>query len=213
VVKRGDSLRYGDVEVSYDSSGRVEACDRYGCLRFHVVGGKEVVLKPVPPLRRPRPLSNCLYLEFPEPLLVGGGVELLVSAPFELEVSVGGVVAGYLSPRPVKHTLVGDVVDGVVCRYYRSRVIDGVEGLEDGEGVVKVRFRGDSALVPALAFYIVGVSLVFKDGVVCYPDVEASISRRTISVRVSGRGVFAQQRHRHVVQGRLLFTQTFVMEV
>jgi hypothetical protein len=189
---RGDRLVYGDVTVEYGVDGRVEACDSYGCHVFRVSGSERVTLNPVPPLHRPRPLSACLYLALSEPVVARDGVEVSLSAPFELEVRVGSIVVGYLSPTRAKYTLVGDVVDGVICRFYRSKLASSGAELGEGEGLVNVRFRGLESLIPAVAFYAAGLSLDVRDGVVWYPPLEASISRKAVSVRVSGRHILAQ---------------------
>ncbi len=212
VLERGQSLRYGLVEASVSENGLFEACDPYGCIRVQLSGENgSVVLNPVAPVYRPRQISGCLYLEFPAMLAVNPPMEVLAVSPFEFEVVVGGSVVGYLSPRRAKYTLIGDVVDGIVCRYYRSRVIGGESELIDGEAVVRIRFRGDRAVVPGVGFYVAGLRLAVRGGTVYYPLLDVSISKRVISARLQAR--LQQPLHRHVVHGRLMFSQSFVMEV
>jgi hypothetical protein len=191
-LQRGDRFNCGEVRVEYDVDGRVNACDPYGCITFRVHDGSSITLNPVPPLYRPRVLASCLYLDLPEPIIVKDRLEVKLVAPFELEVRVGGIVVGYISPKRMKYILVGDVLDGIVCKYYASRLISSIDEVKEGEAIVRVKFKGSESLVPAIAFYITGVDLEAKNGLVHYPPLEVNISKRALSVRVSGKHILSQ---------------------
>jgi hypothetical protein len=148
------------------------------------------MLDPVPPLNRPSRISNCLYIEFEEQLIVPGGrSSFWATAPYDLMVHVNGIVLGYLSPLRVKYTPIGDMVDGVVCRYHRSMVAGSHSELAAGGGLglLMIRFRGSPGKVPGVGFYAAGVPLFTDGSLVYYPEVEAEVDQLRLSARATQR--------------------------
>ncbi len=137
----GRTLVHGLARITFTSSRVLEASDPYSLERIVVAEPAAPVVVPVHPIHRPKRISDCLLVEFSEPVIIRRG-ELWVSAPYELEVRVGQSVAARLSPVKAKYILHGDLIGGRICRYYRSSPSAYEPGrLTDGEGLVKVRFR------------------------------------------------------------------------
>ncbi|WP_055407666.1 DUF432 domain-containing protein [Pyrodictium delaneyi] len=190
VLEPGGELTFGRIRARLGSDGSLEACDDYGCIKARVPHGSSVFMDPVPPLNRPSRISNCLYIEFEEQLIVPGGrSSFWTTAPYEFMVHVNGIVLGYLSPLRVKYTLIGDIVDGVVCRYHRAIVTSSHRELTAGGGLglVSVRFRGSPGKVPGIGFYAAGAPLFTNGSFVYYPEIEAEVDQLRLSVRATQR--------------------------
>jgi len=115
----GDKVVIGEAEVYRDSS-RVYVRDRYRTASYMVSKESTVVLKPTTPSNVPLRVADYLLLRFREPVLVSRDVNFWVKAPYELSLIVDDVVLTYVSPFKVKHTLQGEVVGGVICRYFMT---------------------------------------------------------------------------------------------
>jgi len=190
VLEPGGELAFGRIRARLSDDGSLEACDDYNCIRARVPRGSSVMLDPVPPLNAPSRISNCLYIEFEEQLIVPGGrSSFWATAPYEFIAHVDGIILGYLSPLRVKYTLVGDIVDGVVCRYHRSMVADSHTKLAAGGGVglLPIMFRGSPGRVPGIGFYASGVPLFTDGSFVYYPEIEAEVDQLRLAVRATQR--------------------------
>ncbi len=115
----GAEVEVGKARVAWSPEGLLEACDPHGCSRLKVPSGVAVRLIPTPAVQRLLRV-DYIYVEFENPVYVEEGDKVWFYAPIELNVSVSSLEAARLSPVDVKFTLVGDIVDGVICRYYKS---------------------------------------------------------------------------------------------
>jgi len=137
-VKPGSKLRVGVVEVVRDK-GLLTIKDPYSRLEYLVSDDLEVSLLPVPPIHVPLKLSKYLYIKIRNPVIVGKDLDLWVKVPYELAVVVNKELVGVVTPFKVKHILHGNVVDGLVCRYYESKAYSGEPGDVGIEALAKVR--------------------------------------------------------------------------
>ena len=188
-LKPGSTIEYGLVRASYAENGELEVCDPYGCTRARVPGSARVGLQPVAPVYRPSRISNCIYLEFPELLVVHSGIHIWAVAPFDLAVVARGVVIGYAAPLRVKYTLIGDIVDGSICRYYRTRIAEEPAALKPGPGeaVMEIVFRGEEASLSGVGFHIAGLQFYSDGSIIYYPRLEVVVSRQRAESKLSGR--------------------------
>ncbi len=189
-LRPGGEERVGEARVVYREDGVVEACDGYGCSRVRVARGVDVLLEPVAPFNRPQRLTGCIYVEFVEPFVYPGGgrIRLWFLAPYEVAVVAAGVPVAYVTPLRVKYTLVGDIVGGHVCRYYRSPSAPELGGLERGPGLayVAVDVAGEATVVPGIGFYAAGLPLYTDSETrLYYPRLEASAGRVVVEVKAT----------------------------
>jgi len=190
-LSRGAVEEIGEARVRFGEDGLIEACDPHGCSRVRVPSGiVEVLLEPVAPFNRPRRLTGCIYVEFAEPLVYPGqGVRRFwFLAPYEVAVVAGGTVVAYVSPTRVKFTLVGDIVGGSVCRYYRSTVAEELDGLVRGVGLAYVAadVEGEAVLMPGIGFYAVGLPLFTdEESRLYYPRLEVAARPPLLEVKAS----------------------------
>jgi hypothetical protein len=163
-LEPGEELAVGQARLERSSNGVLEACDPYGCSRLNVRPSVEVRVLPAPASRRLLQVTH-VYVEFESPIHARDGDVVWFHAPIELEVVVDGIPALRLAPIPVKYTLVGDVVDGIVCRYYKSpaRLETPPGEHPPGTALAALRVIGDPAILPGGG---VGVyaSRLYRDG-------------------------------------------------
>ncbi len=185
-LRPGMEVEYGYARIILDERGRLEACDPYGCVSIRIPLGDEVYIEPVPAIARPQQLTGCLYVEFTEPIAFSGGKSSLwFLAPFELAITHKDRIVTRVSPTKVKFTVVGDIVDGVVCRYYKSVAGfsrgDITDHVKPGLGFVKVDVEGEAATIPGIGFYVAGLPLyVDNEDFIYYPRVEAGVSEGVV---------------------------------
>ncbi|WP_058370213.1 DUF432 domain-containing protein [Pyrodictium occultum] len=215
-LEPGGELSLGRLEAKLGTNGLLEACDGYNCIRARLPRGAAARLEPVPPVHVPSQMTNCLYLEFEEQLVTPGEHAVFwATVPYELAIYANGVLLGYLSPLRVKYTLVGDVVEGTVCRYHRSRASTDPRELQAGmeEALAAIEFRGAPGRVPGVGFHVADIPLYVKDGRVYYPLVRAEVGASRVSSRVDQRppveGARGVQRSRQ----RGILPQVFVVTI
>ncbi len=189
----GEAEEIGEARVSLSRDGLLEACDRYGCSRARLPPGRGVHLEPVPALGRPEPLTSCIYVEFDaEVLHPGGSMTVWSLAPYEVAVTYENVVLARLTPLPSKLTLVGDLVEGRICRHHRSGVYESREealaSRAPGEAVLAVSLSGPPARVPGVAFYAAMLPIYTDEGgALYYPLVEMRIEEAQAMVRTTSQ--------------------------
>jgi len=186
-LKKGDSLVYGLFKAAFNDNGILELCDPYGCAKYKL-SVDTVSLYPTYPVNRPLPLANCVYIELEEQLVVDGERDFWVKAPFDIVVFSGGVELGVFTPTKVKYTLVGDVSEGDICRYYRSLAFDELEActLNPGEALVYVKVKG-TGIIKATGFYARSVNIyVDEHGRVYYDRLHAKIAQSIVEFEPAG---------------------------
>ncbi len=143
----------------------------------------------------PAPASHRLlrvdfaYVEFEEPIHASPGDLIWFYAPLELEVLLSGIPALRLSTTRVKYTLVGDVVDGIICRYHKSPAYPGdppppVEGL----ALAAAEVDGDPGILPGAGVGLASSTLYRgEDGSIYYSLQRLEIEGSTAALRSTRR--------------------------
>ncbi len=186
-LEPGDKLRIGEAYIEYGGDGVLVAGDRYGERRVFL-DGVPVRVYPVQPLNRPRRLTSCLALGLDAELVLPGEPRCYwFRAPVELAVAAGGVVIAHLSPLMVKHTLVGEIVDGVVCRFYRTGVYREPPKPSEGEALVMIRFRQSPSIRLQLVVFPIDTADIYVDsnGVPYYEAVEAAYTGGQVAFKLT----------------------------
>jgi len=190
VIMPGQWLRIGDVRIERSEDGDVVACDAYGCAEARVPPERPVKAAPIPAVHRLLPATPYIYVEFERRLYIEDGEDYWVLAPYEIEVYAGDLALVRLSPVKVKYTLVGDIVDGILARYYRSYAAYDQHELPDPTGTAVVRFivRGSSVLLPGIGFNA-SVTNFYVDerGIIYYPLLEVETDGSIVTVKSTGR--------------------------
>ncbi len=186
-VRPGERLEYGLMTVEYRSNGDLEVCDPYGCDSFHVASREPVNLQPVVAVNRPSRVADCIYIELERSLAVNGTLTLWVLAPFELATTVSNTVLGVYTPVKAKYTIVGDIVDGYLCRYYRSLATADEGSLEAGEGeaLLEVDVKGHGVL-KGVGFYAAQAKLYRSNKAILYSRLAVNVSSTHAEARFAG---------------------------
>ena len=171
-IKPGEELVIGEARIRREEDGDVEACDAYGCATARVNPTRKVLAAPIPGIYRLLTATPYLYVEFEKRIHVEPGSTYWTLAPYDIEVYVGHLSLVRLSPVKVKFTLIGDVVDGTLARYYKSVAMFSRDDLPDpvGTAIVAFHVKGENVLLPGIGFNA-GISKFFVDsnGMVYYP--------------------------------------------
>jgi len=135
VIREGGSLTLGHVRIEL-RGGVLTLKDPYKVEEYRVVSSVKVSVRPEAPYRSPSSLTSCMSLSFETPIVVSARTSIRVSMPYELEVLVNGKPISVLTPFKVKYTVVGSPAEGVLCRWYPSKLI--AKNEVSGEGVLEV---------------------------------------------------------------------------
>jgi len=185
-------VRVGAAEIIKQGS-ELRVRDPYKDVVYRVEKNSTVDLIPVPPLHVPAKITNCLYLKLVRPLVISKGGEFWVKAPYELAVTVDGTVVDVVTPFRVKYALHGDVIDGVICRYFETDVFDEIPS-EGFEALMKVVFEKTPSAT--LYSYIV----VPIEGADIF-EYEGRYFFETVKVRKEAAGIFGYPTKSPPVEG------------
>lgn len=185
-IGAGQEVRLGDALIRRNDMGDLEACDRYGCVGARVPPKRYVYVVPIPAIYRVLSATPYIYVDFLQRILIEEGEDYWTLAPIELEVYAGELALVRLSPVMVKHTLIGDVVEGILARYYKADAVFDEEQLEYklGTAIVRLVVRGSSVLLPGIGFNADGVDFYVDEyGRLYYPLLEVNVDRGIVSIR------------------------------
>jgi hypothetical protein len=140
VLRVGGEALIGEARIERGPDGLVRGCDPHGCVEVVARPEVPVALAPIPAGRRLLEVS-CIFVEFERPVYAEPGDTIWFHAPLDIDLRVGRVSAARLAAVRVKYTLLGDVVDGLLCRYYRSPASLGGPPAEPGPGVALAAAR------------------------------------------------------------------------
>ncbi len=189
-LRPGDKVELGDASVERLENGDVIACDRYGCAEARVPPEREVRLAPIPAIHRLLAATPYIYVEFERRVFIDAGEDYFTYAPYEIEVYVEDTVLTRLSPVKVKYTLIGDVLDGLLARWYKGHVEYDEDGLPPaGPGLAVVRFivRNTGVLLPGVGFNAVNTRFyVDGEGRLYYPLLHVDVEGSVLTVKSSG---------------------------
>ncbi len=187
-LRPGDELRLGEAVVELGGDGVLRACDPHGCVEADVSRGVRVVATPAPATGRLLRV-RCIYVEFQRPVYAERGDTIWFHAPIEVEVRAGRVLVARLSPTRVKYTLVGDVIDGTICRYHKSPAGIGEPPGAPPEGcaLAAARVAGDPGLHPGAALEDEASLYRARDGTLYYSLHEVSVDSGIATSRSTTR--------------------------
>ena len=212
----GEREVIGDAVVEYGEDGLLRACDPHGCSVVRVPRRVLVDVEPVPGIARPRPLTSCIYVEFTDPFMhTGGRGELWFLAPYEVAVDIDDKIIARVTPVKAKFTLVGDIVEGTVCRYYRGPVFAGreeaLEARRPGLALVKAVLEGGPAKLPGVGFHAATLPLYTDDEArIYYPVVEVEVEKGFLEVKSSSAPPVKGLRVAQVGRRPLIFLPSLV---
>ncbi|MCE4610625.1 MAG: DUF432 domain-containing protein [Desulfurococcales archaeon] len=184
----GDSLVLGEARIERREDGDVTACDRYGCVEARVPPYLDVMAAPAPAIQRLLTATPYIYVEFEKRVYIEEGEDYWTLAPIEIEVYVRDTVLTRLSPAPVKFTLIGDVVDGLLARWFKSTIGYDRDELPDVEGTAIVRFiaKTTGVLVPGVGFNAANASFYAgDDGSIYYSLLTVEVDGNILTAKVS----------------------------
>lgn len=154
VVKEGTTIKIGDMELSFTRNSNVleyvRKSDKGEVKRRLIYGKPRIILQPTYPVfypEYPRRITNYILIKLLDEVDVepSSTIEFHIHIPVDLAViEESKNTYSFLDVIPltkVKYTLYGSVVDGVIARYYESKVY--IENLEytgePGLALAKVR--------------------------------------------------------------------------
>lgn len=138
---------------------------------------KCLIINPVEPLNTPKEITPNLLIEFEKTLLIGAGEKKQIFLTFPVEIGIfiseksskNLEILDVLSLVGQKFTLYGEVSNGVVCKYWKSRVYTSPPDLDPlQEGVLELTLRNSSsewAKISKAVFSAYGMKLYY-DGAV-----------------------------------------------
>lgn len=115
---------------------------------------KCLIINPVEPLNTPKEITPNLLIEFEKMLLLGAGEKQQIFLTFPVEIGIfisektnkSLEILDVLSLVKQKFTLYGEVSNGVVCKYWKSRVYTSPPSLNPlEEGVMELTLRNTSS--------------------------------------------------------------------
>ena len=183
----GTSVTIGDARAELSPDGSFKACDRYDCAEALVPTDVPVVMVPVPAIYRLLAVTPFIYIEFNRRAHVDADERTYWTlAPIELEVNIDNLTLVRLSPLRVKFTLVGQVADGIIARYFKAPIARSPTDLPYIPGTALLCFKvsGTSALLPGIGFNASQAVLYADDeGRLYYSVLQATTDGENLTVK------------------------------
>lgn len=138
---------------------------------------KRIIINPVEPLNTPKEITPNLLIEFEKTLILAEGEKKQIFLTFPVEIGVFISDNGNKSPQLLdvftlvrqKFTLYGEVSNGVVCKYWKSRLYSVSPSLNPlEEGVMELTLRNTSsewASITKAVFSAYGMKLYYDGDV------------------------------------------------
>jgi len=187
-ITPGTSLSLCGARIIYTEDGVLRACDDYRCEEVYVKG--VVGYRPAPPIHSPFRISDAVYIEFDKKILVNRGDVIWAHAPLEIILHHKNSILARLAPGKVKYTLVGNIIEGVIARYAKSKVARGFAQENEDPCMAHIAFyiaQGEDTIrgVPFNAAY----SHLYTDnrGTIFYSLVEVHIKDTIIESRTTSK--------------------------
>jgi hypothetical protein len=173
-------IEQGDISLSCQKEGNNLAYKR-SCLEEEIektllTDSGKILLHPVEPLNKPKPISHFLLIEFEKSLVLKPRSKrtIFVIFPVEIAASVpfkkGFEVIDTFSLPKQKFTLYGDPQSGVICRYWKSPVSSTAPRLNPlQEGFIElhlVNAHSDWTEITKSVFNAYSMKLYYNDSLV-----------------------------------------------
>jgi hypothetical protein len=139
--------------------------------------GKHIIINPVEPINTPKEITPNLLIEFEKTVLLAGGEKKQIFLTFPVEIGIFISDKGNKSLQLLdvltlvrqKFTLYGEVSNGVVCKYWKSRIYSAPPSLNPlQEGIMELTLRNDSsewASISKAVFSAYGMKLYYEGDV------------------------------------------------
>ena len=132
-----------------------------------------LLINPVEPVNLPKPLTNYILLELSEPVTVGPSSTVKTYLTFPVEIGVFIIskktseLLDVFSLVSQKYTLYGTPRDGVICRYWQTKISTEVPEVNPlREGVLKLEISNNSeywVTIKNLVFNVNGINIYYDD--------------------------------------------------
>ncbi len=141
-----------------------------------ISGYPKIVICPVEPVNIPKRVTNYLLIELEKPIVVAPDSSININLTFPIEIGVFTLakksveVLDIFSLTKPKYALYGDPKDGVICKYWESKVVEGYEGFDPlKEGILELTItnNGDEwAEVKRVIFDAFSMKIYYSEDVV-----------------------------------------------
>ncbi|MGB9929253.1 MAG: DUF432 domain-containing protein [Methanosarcina sp.] len=143
-----------------------------------LAGGKSIIINPVEPLNTPKEITPNLLIEFDKTLLLGAEEKKQIFLTFPIEIGIfisddenkNLQLLDVLTLVKQKFTLYGEVSNGVVCKYWKSKIYSVSPFLNPlQEGVLELTLRNTSsdwASISKVVFSAYGMRLYYDGDVI-----------------------------------------------
>ena len=136
----------------------------------------KILINPVEPVNKPQELTPHFLIEFEKPIFIEPNAKktIFVKFPVEIGVFVHGKknfqILDVLTLNKQKFTLYGDVVSGVICKYWKSEVYSTIPDTNPVyEGVIEINLTNTTARwveVTQTVFAAHGMKIYYSDDLV-----------------------------------------------
>jgi len=190
-LKVGETLSIGGAEVRR-SEETIEYKDYYTAGTLIIPRNAKVDVIATPPLNVPKPKTKCLFLSLKTPAIISEGAVLKFYMPYELMVVINKKPVLALSPFKVKFILLGNPIEGQICRNYLSEIVG--EPAREGriDAVIEIDVVvGDTGLVEGVLIEDVGdVGITYEEVkgklLVTYESIKGKLEEKVIKAKGPG---------------------------
>ncbi|MBO8181478.1 MAG: DUF432 domain-containing protein [Archaeoglobus sp.] len=194
------SIKFGEIKVRIEEEGNAYRYVREGRERKEkVILGRSgrLIVNPVEPVNLPKELTNFLQIKFKETVISEPKSSMDVYLTFPIEVGVflaakkNVDILDVFSLNNPKFSLYGNPRDGIICRYWESRVFNQIPDVDhQREGVLRLKVTNESnewAEISTAVFDIFGMKIYFDEKMVA-----SKASMNIENPRVAGTNFIAR---------------------
>ncbi len=155
-----------------------------------ISNGGRVIVNPVEPVNLPKEITNFLMLELEKPIIVEPKSlrEIYINFPVEIGIFLAGrksiEVVDIFSFVSQKYTLYGNPRNGVICRYWRSRIFSyPPECDKHRDGILKTVIYNSSddwVEISRIVFDIFGMKIFYDENSV-YSSAKVNITSEKVA--------------------------------
>ncbi len=116
-----------------------------------LTNNRQLLINPVEPVNKPKSVTTFLLIDFEKPTLIEPKLKRTIFLKFPLEFGVfvcgkkGYEILDIFSFTKLKYTLYGEVRNGVICKYWQSKIYSKVPNADPMlEGILEVTITNSS---------------------------------------------------------------------